>query len=49
MIWDEMAAGMSFGVVCEMLAFRADPDSAPVRAATQLHGWITTGLLSDMK
>ncbi|MGD9921000.1 MAG: putative DNA-binding domain-containing protein [Pseudorhodoplanes sp.] len=46
MMWHEAAAGIPFGVLCEMLSFRSDPDNAPLRAATLLHGWIASGLIS---
>ncbi len=45
MAWDEAVAGLPFGTICEMLAFRADPESAPTRAAVLLQGWIVSGLL----
>jgi hypothetical protein len=47
MMWDEAAAGAPFGVLCEMLSFRADPDGAPLRAATLLQGWIACGLIGE--
>jgi hypothetical protein len=47
MMWDEAAAGAPFGVICEMLSFRADPGSAPLRAATLLQGWIACGLIGE--
>jgi Putative DNA-binding domain len=48
MMWDEAAKGIPFGVLCEMLATYDDPDSAAGRGAGYLHGWITTGLLTDV-
>jgi hypothetical protein len=48
MMWDEAANGISFGVLCEMLATYDDPDSAAGRGAGYLHGWITAGLLTDV-
>lgn len=48
MMWDEAANGISFGVLCEMLATYDDPDSAAGRAAGYLHGWIAAGLLTDV-
>jgi hypothetical protein len=45
MMWDEAANGISFGVLCEMLATYDDPDGAAGRGAGYLHGWITAGLL----
>jgi hypothetical protein len=46
MMWDEAAAGVSFGVLCEMLATYDAPDTAPLRAATYLRGWIEGCLLT---
>jgi hypothetical protein len=48
MIWDEAANGISFGVLCEMLATCDDSDSAAGRGAAYLHGWIVAGLLTDV-
>jgi hypothetical protein len=48
MMWDEAAHGIPFGVLCEMLATYDDPDSAAGRGAGYLHGWITSGLLTDV-
>ena len=49
MMWHEAAAGVPFGVLCEMLSFRSDPDSAPLRAATLLQGWIASGMVSGLQ
>ena len=46
MMWDEAAAGIPFGVLCEMLATYDDPDNAAARGAGYLHGWITSGILT---
>lgn len=48
MMWDEAGAGIPFGVLCEMLATYDDPDGAAGRGAGYLHGWITSGLLTDV-
>jgi hypothetical protein len=48
MMWDEATNGISFGVLCEMLATYDDPDSAAGRGAGYLHGWITAGLLTGV-
>jgi hypothetical protein len=48
MMWDEAANGIPFGVLCEMLATYDDPDGAAGRGASYLHGWITTGLLTEV-
>ncbi len=48
MMWDEAANGISFGVLCEMLATYDDPDGAAARGAGYLHGWITAGLLTGV-
>lgn len=46
MMWDEAAKGVAFGVLCAMLATRADPDGAAAHGAGYLQSWITGGLLS---
>ena len=46
MMWDEATNGISFGVLCEMLATYDDPDGAAGRGAGYLHGWITAGVLT---
>ena len=46
MMWDEAAKGVRFGVLCELLATFDDPNSAPMRAAGYLQGWIGSGLLT---
>jgi Putative DNA-binding domain len=46
MIWDEAAAGISFGVLCSMLATYGDPDNAALRGAGYLHCWIASELLT---
>ncbi len=48
MMWDEMANGIPFGVLCSMLATYDDPDGAAARGAGYLHGWITAGMLSSV-
>lgn len=48
MMWNEVANGVPFGVLCEMLATYDDPDNAAGRGAGYLHGWITAGLLTDV-
>ena len=48
MMWDEATNGISFGVLCEMLATYDDPDGAAGRGAGYLHGWITAGLLTKV-
>lgn len=48
MMWDEAAKGVSFGVLCEMLAMYDEPESAPLRAATHLQAWIAGGLLAHV-
>lgn len=45
MMWDEAAKGVSFSVLCEMLAMFAGEDEAPLRAATYLKGWIEAEML----
>ena len=46
MMWDEAANGVRFGVLCEMVATNDAPDTAAMRAATYLRGWIEGGLLA---
>ncbi|MCC2112259.1 MAG: putative DNA-binding domain-containing protein [Hyphomicrobiales bacterium] len=46
MMWDEMARGVPFGTLCELLATYWDAESAPGRAAGYLQGWITAELLA---
>jgi len=46
MMWTEAAKGLSFGALCELVATYDDPDTAPLRAAQYLQGWITSGLLA---
>ena len=45
MMWDEAAAGVPFGVLCEMMATMFDAAEAPGRAANHLLVWIEAGLL----
>lgn len=46
MAFDEAANGVPFGVLCEMIALMDDPDTAAMRAATYLRGWIDAELIS---
>lgn len=46
MMWDEASKGVTFSVLCEMLAMFAGEDEAPARAAGYLRGWIETGMLT---
>ncbi|MBL8565026.1 MAG: putative DNA-binding domain-containing protein [Hyphomicrobiaceae bacterium] len=46
MIWDEMAKGVTFGVLCEMAATYDDPANAPLRVAQYLQSWIASGMLA---
>lgn len=41
--------GMSFGHLCEMIAAFDDPDSAGLRAAGYLRGWIEAGIVSRIR
>ncbi|MGI9382874.1 MAG: hypothetical protein ACR2PO_06950, partial [Methyloligellaceae bacterium] len=47
MMWDEAADGVTFGVLCEMVATFGGGDEAALRAAGYLQGWIQTGLLAQ--
>lgn len=46
MMWNETVKGVPFGALCELVAVYDDPDSAPLRAAQHLQGWIAAGLLT---
>lgn len=46
MMWNEAVNGVPFGRLCELIAVYDDPDSAPLRAAQHLQGWIMSGLLA---
>ena len=46
MMWNETAKAVPFGALCELVAVYDDPDSAPLRAAQHLQGWIAAGLLT---
>lgn len=46
MMWDEAANGVTFSVLCEMMAAYAGEDEAAPRAAAYLSGWIGRGLLA---
>jgi len=48
MMWDEAVNGITFGVLCAMLATYDDPDNAAGRGAGYLRGWVTSGLLSGI-
>jgi hypothetical protein len=41
--------GVAFGVICEMIAMMEGPDSAAVRAAAYLRGWIEAELITDIR
>lgn len=46
MLWDEAAAGRTFGLLCTMAGTYDDPEGAAGRAAGYLVGWINAGLLA---
>ena len=46
MLWIEAAKGVPFGRLCELLAVFDDPETAPVRAAQALQGWLAASLLT---
>lgn len=48
MMWDEATKGVRFGVLCEMLATYDDAETAPLRAAQYLQGWIVSGALAGV-
>ena len=45
MMWIEAAKGVPFGKLCELIAVFDDPETAPVRAAVILQGWLAAGVL----
>ncbi len=49
MMWNETAKGVSFGVLCEMVATFAGADEAELRAATYLKGWVDMGMLAGFR
>lgn len=49
MMWDEAAKGVTFGVLCEMVATFAGEDEAELRAATYLRGWVDMGMLAGFR
>ncbi len=46
MMWDEMANGVTFGVLCEMVAMYGGDDDAAARAGGYLTSWIAAGMLA---
>lgn len=46
MMWNEASNGVPFGGLCELLAVYDDPETAPMRAAQHLQGWLLAGLLA---
>ena len=46
MMWNEALNGVPFGGLCELAAVYDDPETAPLRAAQHLQGWIVSGLLA---
>lgn len=49
MAFDTAHDGTPFGVICEMLAMMDDPESAALRAATYLRGWIEAEIVSRIR
>ena len=49
MALDAAQDGVSFGIICEMIATMDDPDTAAVRAATFLHGWIDGEIIALLR
>lgn len=45
---DSACEGVSFGVICEMMAAYEDPENAAVRAAGYLRGWIEAEIVSSI-
>jgi len=48
MLWLEATRGLAFGALCEMAAIYDDPETAALRVAQVLQGWLSTGLLSEV-
>lgn len=46
MLWIEATKGVPFGQLCELLAVFDNPDTAPLRAAQVLQGWLAAGVLT---
>ena len=49
MMWDEMALGTRFGVLCEMVATFGGEDGAELRAAAYVRNWVDTEMLRDFR
>jgi hypothetical protein len=49
MALDKAIEGLPFGVICEMIAVMDGADTAAMRAATYLRGWIEAQLISSFK
>lgn len=47
MLWIEAARGVSFGGLAELAAVFDDPDTAALRVAQYLQGWLVSGVLSE--
>jgi hypothetical protein len=48
MALDAAGHGISFAVICEMIATMDDPDTAAFRAATYLRGWIEAEIIARL-
>jgi hypothetical protein len=46
---DSAREGVTFGVICEMMAAFDDPDNAAIRAAGYLRGWIEAEIISSIR
>ena len=46
---DTARQGVTFGVICEMVAAFDDPDSAALRAAGYLRGWLEAEIVSSIR
>ncbi len=49
MALDAAQEGVSFAVICEMIATMDDPETAAVRAATYLRGWIEAEIIAGLR
>jgi hypothetical protein len=43
-----MQGGASFGDLCELVAGEVDPETAPLRAAQILQGWLEWGIVATV-
>jgi Putative DNA-binding domain len=49
MAFQSARQGLPFGIICEMIATFGDPDTAGIRAASYLRGWIESELIVALR